>query len=196
RYPGPVITNVARLNPQKAQHLLLEAAPSVLQRFPQATFLLVGKGHLENNLRQQAQALGISQHGVFTGVRHDIPDILAQTDIFVLPSRWEGLPLSAIEAMAAARAVLVTDVGGNSELVESGRSGIVIPPADVGALTDSLLSLLADEAMRMTLGAAARQRVQLIFSTERFIQQYEAVYTQLGLHLPISQAQSLQEIVV
>ncbi|MCL4267302.1 MAG: glycosyltransferase [Anaerolineae bacterium] len=195
-YPGPVITNVARLNPQKAQHLLLEAAPAVLQSYPQATFLLVGKGHLEQELRQQVQALGISQHVVFTGVRHDIPDILAQTDIFVLPSRWEGLPLSAIEAMAAARPVLVTDVGGNSELVESGRSGVVIPAADVEALTDGLLALLADEAARLALGAAARQRVQLLFSMERFIQQYEAVYTQLGLHLPISQSQLLQEVTV
>ena len=188
-YPGPIITNVARLNPQKAQHLLLEAAPFVLQSYPQATFLLVGKGHLEQDLRQQAQALGISQHVIFTGVRHDIPDILAQTDLFVLPSHWEGLPLSAIEAMAASRAVLVTDVGGNSELVESGRSGVVIPAADVGALVDGLLDLLADEAGRLALGAAARQRVQLLFSTERFIQQYETVYTQLGLHLPISPSQ-------
>lgn len=195
-YPGPVITNVARLNPQKAQRLLLEAAPAVLQSYPQATFLLVGKGHLENELRQQAQALGISQHVIFTGVRHDIPDILSQTDVFVLPSRWEGLPLSAIEAMAAARAVLVTDVGGNSELVESGRSGIVIPAADVEALTDGLLALLANEAARLALGAAARQRVQLLFSTERFIQQYEAVYTQLGLHLPVSQVQAPGEIAV
>jgi glycosyltransferase involved in cell wall biosynthesis len=185
-YPGPVITNVARLNPQKAQHLLLEAAPFVLQSYPQATFLLVGKGHLEQDLRQQAQALGISQNVIFTGVRHDIPDILAQSDLFVLPSRWEGLPLSAIEAMAAARAVLVTDVGGNSELVESGRSGLVIPAGDVGALVDGLLDLLADEARRLALGASARQRVQRLFSTERFIQQYESVYTQLGFHLPIS----------
>lgn len=195
-YPGPVITNVARFNPQKAQHLLLEAAPTVLQRCPQATFLLVGKGHLENELRQQAQALGISQHVVFTGVRHDIPDILAQTDVFVLPSRWEGLPLSAIEAMAAARAVLVTDVGGNSELVESGRSGLVIPTDDVGALTDGLLALLADEAARLALGAAARQHVQLLFSTQQFIEQYETLYTQLAQIPPVSESQSLQEAAV
>jgi glycosyltransferase involved in cell wall biosynthesis len=195
-HSGPVITNVARLNPQKAQHLLLEAAPFVLHSYPQATFLLVGKGHLEQALRQQAQALGISQNVIFTGVRHDIPDILAQTDIFVLPSRWEGLPLSAIEAMAAARPVLVTDVGGNSELVESGHSGVVIPAADVAALADGLLALLADEAARLALGAAARQRVQLLFSTKRFIEQYEAVYTQMGLHLPVSESPVYQEVTV
>jgi glycosyltransferase involved in cell wall biosynthesis len=98
--------------------------------------------------------------------------------------------------MAAARPVLVTDVGGNSELVESGHSGVVIPAADVAALADGLLALLADEAARLALGAAARQRVQLLFSTDRFIQQYEAVYTQLGLHLPVSESQSLQEVAV
>lgn len=195
-YPGPVITNVARFNPQKAQHLLLEAAPTVLQRYPQATFLLVGKGHLEQELQQQAQALGISQQVVFTGVRHDIPDILAQTDVFVLPSRWEGLPLSAIEAMAAARAVLVTDVGGNSELVESGRSGLVIPAGDVRALADGLLALLADDATRLALGATARQRVQLLFSTQQFIEQYETLYTHLAQIPPVSESQSLQEVAV
>lgn len=195
-HTGPIITNVARFNPQKAQHLLLAAAPLVLKQFPQATFLLVGKGHLEQDLRRQVQALGLSQNVVFTGVRHDIADILAQTDVFVLPSLWEGLPLSAIEAMAAARAVLVTDVGGNSELVVSGQSGVVVPPNNVGALATGLLNVLADEPARLALGAAARQRVKLLFSTERFVQQHEALYTQLAHQLPISPSQAVEEAAI
>lgn len=176
QYPGPVITNVARLNPQKAQHILLEAAQIVLRQIPQARFLLVGKGHLEGQLRQQAQALGIGENVVFTGVRHDIPDILAQTDLFALSSLWEGVPLSVIEAMAAARPVVVTDVGGNSELVESGRSGLLAPANDAPALAAALLTLLQDEPQRLAMGRAARERVQRLFSTERFIQGYEALY--------------------
>ncbi len=175
-YPGPVITNVARLSPQKAQHLLLEAAQIVVAKHPTARFLIVGKGHLEAALRQQVQALGLSQHVVLTGMRHDIPAILGQSDIFVLSSKWEGFPLSAVEAMAAARPVVVTDVGGNRELVEPGQSGLIVPPDDVHALADGLLALLSNEPMRGALGAAARQRVQRLFSIERFIQQYETLY--------------------
>lgn len=179
-YPGPVITNVARFNPQKAQHLLLAAAPAVLERYPQARFLLVGKGHLEAALRQQAARLGIAGQVIFTGVRHDIPDILAQSDVFVLSSHWEGMPLAAIEAMAAARAVLLTDVGANGELVENGRSGLVVPPNDVSALANGLLTLLHADAARDALGLAARQRVQRLFNTERFLHAYEATYTALA----------------
>jgi glycosyltransferase involved in cell wall biosynthesis len=190
-YPGPIITNVARLNPQKAQHLLLEAAQIVLHQFPQAHFLIVGKGHLEQELKQRAQALGLERHVTFTGVRHDIPAILAESDIFVLSSQWEGLPLSAVEAMAAARPVVVTNVGGNTELVEHGRSGLVVPPNNIEALADGLLTLLQDRSTRITLGAAARQRVQHLFSTDRFIQQYESLYTALGYALPFDEAMFL-----
>lgn len=184
-FAGPIITNVARFNPQKAQHNLLAAVPAVLEKFPQATFLLVGKGHLEPKLRQQAANLGINDRVVFTGVRHDIPAILAQSDLFVLSSAWEGMPLSVIEAMAAARAVLVTDVGGNAELVQNGRSGLVVPPNDVPALEKGLLALLQDKPARLALGAAARQRVQRLFNTERFVQQYESLYTALAHKTPL-----------
>lgn len=177
---GPVITNVARFNPQKAHHILLAAAAQVLQYFPTAHFLLVGKGHREHALRQQAQDLGIAQNVVFTGVRHDIPHVLAQSDLFALSSQWEGVPLSVIEAMAAARPVVVTAVGGNTELVESGLSGLVVPPDDASALAEALLTLLRDEERRLALGRAARQRVRHLFSPEQFIQQYELLYQRLG----------------
>jgi glycosyltransferase involved in cell wall biosynthesis len=183
-HEGPTITNVARFNPQKAQHVLLTAVPTVLEKFPQARLLLVGKGHLEQQLRQQAADLGISQQVIFTGVRHDIPAVLAQTDVFVLSSNWEGVPLSVIEAMAAARAVLVTDVGGNAELVEHGRSGLVVPANDAAALANGLLTLLQDEPTRLSMGLAARQRVQELFSTDRFMQQYESLYLALGMATP------------
>lgn len=177
---GPTITNVARLNPQKAQHVLLQAMPAVLERFPRARLLLVGKGHLGPQLRRQAVEMGIADHVVFTGVRHDVPDILAQSDVFVLSSHWEGLPLSAIEAMAAARPVLLTDVGGNSDLVEHGRSGLLAPVDDPEQLSAGLLTLLEDGSLRLKLGKAARERVRRRFSTERFVEQYETLYARLG----------------
>ena len=179
-FGGPVITNVARFNPQKAQHILLEAAHIIVQKIPTVRFVLVGKGLLEEKLRQQARDLGIHDNVVFTGVRHDIPHILGQSDIFVLSSLWEGVPLSVIEAMAAARPVVVTNVGGNPELVESGQTGLVVPANSVIALVEALLTLLQDEPRRLALGRLARQRVQRLFSMERFIQQYEMLYRRLG----------------
>ena len=175
-FPGPIIANVARFNPQKAQHILLAAAALVIAQIPTAHFLMVGKGHLEQALRQQAQDLGIAANVIFTGVRHDIPQVLAQTDVFALSSNWEGLPLSVIEAMAAARPVVVTSVGGNTELVESGISGLVVPPDSAPALAQALLTLLQDEKRRLAFGRSARQRVQHLFSPTQFIQQYEQLY--------------------
>ncbi|MBV9788510.1 MAG: glycosyltransferase, partial [Chloroflexi bacterium] len=125
---------------------------------------------------EQAQRLGIAERVTFTGLRKDIPAVLAQTDIFTLPSLWEGLPLTAIEAMAAARPVVLTDVGGNSELVQSGVNGMIVRPDDVDALANTLVELLNDEQRRTEMGHAARQRVQHDFSIDTIAAQHEALY--------------------
>jgi glycosyltransferase involved in cell wall biosynthesis len=173
---GPVITTVGRLSPQKAQHLLLEAAVSVLRQRPEVRFMIVGQGRLEQPLKAQAQALGIADVVTFVGLRRDIPAVLAQTDIFVLSSLWEGLPLTAIEAMAAARPIVLTDVGGNRDLVESGTHGLIVPPGNVPALAEALLTLLNDPARRTAMGQAARARVRHDFSIDTITRQYEALY--------------------
>ncbi|MBC8162361.1 MAG: glycosyltransferase [Roseiflexaceae bacterium] len=173
---GPIITNIGRLSPQKAQHHLLETARIVLEQRPEVRFMIVGQGRLEGELKAQAQVLGISNKVTFTGPRKDIPDILAQTDIFVLSSLWEGLPLTAIEAMASARAVVLTDVGGNRELVETSSNGLIVPPGDVSALANALLTLVNDAQCRVAFGKAARARVRVDFSIETITRQYEVLY--------------------
>jgi glycosyltransferase involved in cell wall biosynthesis len=170
------VTNIASLNPQKAQHLLLEAAKLVLAQMPEVDFMIVGRGKLEQSLKEQAQALGIADRVNFTGLRHDIPTVLAQSDIFVLSSLWEGLPVSALEAMGAARPVVLTDVGGNRELVQSGIHGLIVPPGDVPALAQALLSLLRDTSKRLDMGHAARAQMQQKFSIDSFARQYEETY--------------------
>jgi len=170
------VTNIASLSTQKAQHLLLEAAKIVLVEHPTTRFMIVGRGSLEESLKKKTAKLGISDQVIFTGVRRDIPDILAQTDIFVLSSLWEGLPLTAIEAMAAARPVVLTDVGGIKELVLSGIHGLIVPPGDVPALADSLISLIKNKPQRLEMGRAAREQVRHKFSIERNIKQYQALY--------------------
>jgi glycosyltransferase involved in cell wall biosynthesis len=187
--PGPVITNVGRLNPQKAQHLLIDAAKIVLRQAPDARFLIVGRGHLEEQLKTHARAAGVADQVIFTGLRRDIPEILAQSDIFVLSSLWEGLPLSAVEAMAAARPVVLTDVGGNRELVESGAQGLIVPPDDVPALATALIALLNDRAQAQAMGVAARARVRHDFSIDTIARQYEALYERVARPRPQAAAQ-------
>ncbi len=184
------ITNVASLTPQKAQRVLLEAARLVLARYPSTQFLLVGIGELEQELKAQAQALGIADRVQFTGLRRDIPALLGQTDVFVLSSFWEGLPVSAIEAMAAARAVVLTDVGGNRELFESGVGGLMVPPRDAAALAEALLALLEDESLRLAMGRAARQKAQDTFGFATVTGAYGALYQAIA-----AQNRSLAEAV-
>lgn len=173
---GLTIVNVASLTAQKAQHILLEAAKLVLSEQPDTRFLIVGKGDLEESLKAKALALGISENVVFTGVRRDIPEILSQSHIFVLSSLWEGLPLSAIEAMAAARGVVVTDVGGIRELIEPNKHGLVVQPGDVKELANALLMLMRNQSLRISYAKSARENVRTLFNIELTTRQYQELY--------------------
>ncbi|MEZ4682496.1 MAG: glycosyltransferase [Caldilineaceae bacterium] len=173
------ITTIGRLKPQKGQHLLLDAVKPLFADHPDVRLLIVGEGPLAAQLQMQAANLGIADRVAFTGLQSDIPQILAQTDIFVLPSLWEGLPLAAIEAMAAARPVILTNVGGNRELIPHEREGILIPPNDIQALSDALLALLHDPEQRRALGQQARLRAQQAFDMRVITKQYEALYRRI-----------------
>lgn len=176
---GPLITNIGRLSPQKAQDLLLDAAKLVLKQRPDARFMIVGQGRLEQALKEQAVRLGIAERVLFTGLRHDIPAALGESDVFVLSSLWEGLPLTAVEAMAAARPVVLTDVGGNRDLVEDGVHGLIVPPNDVPALAQAILQLLNDP-QRLEIGLAGRARVRHDFNIDTIARQHEQLYTSLA----------------
>jgi glycosyltransferase involved in cell wall biosynthesis len=173
---APLITNIARLTEQKAQHILLEAARITLAKRPDARFMLIGQGKLEQQLKAQAAELGIAHKVDFAGVRHDIPEQLAQSTIFTLSSAWEGLPLSAIEAMAAARPVVLTDVGGVRDIVKTGINGILVPPGDPEALAAAYLELLNNEQRCLAMGEAARAQVRDTYSVKTIATQHEALY--------------------
>lgn len=184
------ITTIGRLEAQKGQHLLLAAAKQVLAQFANVCFLFVGQGPLDEQLQTQAAQLGIADRVEFAGLRRDIPTILAQSDIFVLPSLWEGLPLAAIEAMAAARPVILTDVGGNRELITHEQEGLLIPPNDCVALTAALLGLLHSPEKRQKLGEQARAHARQHFHIDIITRQYEALYRALCQGQPAPQRHS------
>ncbi len=173
-----VLTVVARLLPEKGHRYFLDALALLRREFPSAVGLVVGNGGLRAELEAHASQLGLLGKGVhFRGERRDVPEILAASDVFVLPSSVrEGLSISLLEAMAARRPAVVTDIGGNRETVEDGVSGRVVAPADASALAAACAELLRDGAYAERLGRAARERVERDFSVARMVRETSDLY--------------------
>jgi glycosyltransferase involved in cell wall biosynthesis len=171
----PIVLTAARLDAQKGHRFLLEAAKLV----PEAQFVLAGDGPARASLEEQAQTLGLRDRVVFLGYRSDIPELLACCDLFVLPSLYEGLPLSVLEAMAAGKPVIASAVGGTDEAVIPGETGLLVPPADPLALATAICTLLGDPPLARQLALNGRARVQREFSAKRMVQEVTRVYDEL-----------------
>ncbi|MCL4408927.1 MAG: glycosyltransferase [Gammaproteobacteria bacterium] len=171
----PIVLSVARLDKQKGHRYLLEAAKQV----PEALFVLVGEGDERADLETYAVSLGLLDRVFFTGFRNDVPRLLAQCDVFVLPSLYEGLPISILEAMEAAKPVIATTVGGVDEEIIDGETGLLVPPADSEALAGAIRRLLADHALCRKLANAGRNRVRSVFSVQAMMQQLTQLYESL-----------------
>jgi glycosyltransferase involved in cell wall biosynthesis len=171
----PAILTVARLHRQKGLHHLLAAAAFV----PEAQFVLAGGGPERALLETQARVLGVADHVTFLGHRDDIPDLLASCDLFVLPSLFEGHPLSILEAMAAGKPVIASAVGGTDEAVVHGETGILVPPADPHALALAIRRVISDPALAQRLAAAGEARARQEFSAETMVQRTTQVYEEI-----------------
>lgn len=172
----PVIGTVANLTPKKDHAGLLEAIDRARADVPDITALLVGTGPLEAELRSNVDDRGLGDHVRFLGMRDDVPELLPALDVFVLGSRFEGLPISLLEAMAAALPSVCTRVGGIPEALTDGQEGLLVPAADPSALATAVTKLLQDPQLRATMGAAARQRVRRDFSIDRAAERTAAIY--------------------
>lgn len=170
------IALVACLREEKRIDLLIAAAPRVLARYPDAEFVVAGDGPCRSELVSLARATGIADRFSFLGHRDDIPEVLAEADIFVLPSRSEALPNSVLEAMAAGLPVVATAVGGIPELVEDGRNGRLVPSGNADALAAALLELLDRPERAAELGSAGRRIIERTYSFDRMVEQFETLY--------------------
>jgi glycosyltransferase involved in cell wall biosynthesis/Ser/Thr protein kinase RdoA (MazF antagonist) len=159
-----LMTVVGTFKPQKGHRYLVEAAGEVLADWPAAHVLLVGDGELAGEVRAQVGAAGLGGRVHFLGSRRDVPQLLAASDSFVLPSLWEGLPVALVEALASGLPVIATAVSGTSQVVLDGVTGWLVPPADSGALAAAMRRLLADPGRAAAMGAAGRRRVARSFS--------------------------------
>ena len=174
-----LVMTAGRLHRQKGFDCLIHAMAVVHAAYPRVKLLILGEGEEENNLKKLARSLELIDTIQFMGLRPDVDRLLHCIDLFVLPSRWEGLPNAVLEAMAAGKPVVATEVGGIPELVVQGVTGVIVPPQDVHALAEAIKALLSDEPRALTMGAAGRERVQRHFSIDAMIAKTEALYQEL-----------------
>jgi glycosyltransferase involved in cell wall biosynthesis len=177
---APVVGVIGRLEPQKGHAYLLEAWPAVTREFPDARLLVVGDGSLRAILERRAHDLKVAGSVTFAGHRRDMPLVLDAVDIVALPSIYEGMPLSAIEASAMARPVVATCVDGTPEVIRDGRTGRLVPARDAGALARALLALLRDPEGAQRMGRAGRDYVLHRFDLDTQVQATARVYRSLA----------------
>ena len=173
---APVIGTVGRLTVQKGQKYVLDAVAMLRQKFPQIVLLIVGDGPMRDELQNRIKALGIDKNAILLGIRRDIPQLLSAMDIFVLPSLWEGLGTALIEAMAAGKAVIATDIAPFREIINSEKVGILVPVEDSKAIASSIDLLLNNKALAQTFGRDAKERALSHFNMDITVNRYVSLF--------------------
>ncbi len=176
---GPVIGVIAGLRPEKGHEVLLEAMPLVLRAVGEARLLVVGDGPLRERITQKIARGGLSDCVTLAGSRDDVDRIIPACDVVVLPSWQEGVPVSALEAMACAVPVVATDVGGTTEVVEHEQTGLVVPQGNPRAMAEAIIDLLRKPEYAHALGKQGRERVTERFDLETMIEKTVLIYREL-----------------
>lgn len=175
---APVIGAVGRLSEEKGHRYLIQAMPSVLREYPKARLIVVGYGALEGELRGRASSLGLDGAVTFTGER-DSADMFPSFDLFVQPSLYESQGLALLEAMAAGIPTIATDVGGVSDVVRDGETGLLVPPADPEALARTIVRLAREQELGLALSRNAARHVRAHFSSATMLEAYTRLYREL-----------------
>ncbi len=178
--PGlaPVAGVIARLTEQKGHRFLFEAL-AARPELANVHLIAIGDGDLRHALRAQVASLGLAPRVHFLGARRDLGNLLAAMDAFVMPSLWEGLPLSLVLAMGASLPVVATSVAGIPEVVHDGTTGLLVPAGDARALGAALARVFSDAPFRDRLGRAARASVLPRFGVDRYVESITSLYDRL-----------------
>lgn len=172
----PVIGTIGRLTLQKGQKYLVEAVSKIKEKFPSIKLFIVGDGPIKDEIETCVKNLGLNENVIFTGCRRDIPALLAAMDIFVLPSLWEGLPNALLEAMAAGKAIIATDILPVREITNSKKTGILVPAKNSTAIASSIEFLLVNKTFAVTLGNNAQERAFSNFNITTTVDKYTNLY--------------------
>ena len=175
----PLVGIVGRLTSVKNHELFLRSAAQVLLSVANSRFVIVGDGELKDDLKEIAESLGIQDKVIFLGWRDDMPFIYADLDVVVLTSLNEGTPVTLIEAMASAKPVVATAVGGVPDIVLDGQTGILAPSGDADGLAVGVIDLLQDPDKRQEFGERGREFVRGKYTKERLCADIEKLYGEL-----------------
>lgn len=176
----PIIGTAAELTERKGVLDLVDAARIVAQRHPAAQFLIMGRGHLEERIRERIAANGVADTVHLLGFVPDASERMAQWDIFVLPSLSDLFPRAILEAMAQGLPVVATTVDGALDMVVEEETGLLVPPGDPPALAAAITRLLDDPALARRMGAQGRERVARVYNVDGIVQQLDALYQRVA----------------
>lgn len=174
-----LIGTVGRISREKGHKYLLEAAKIVIQQHPDVKFLIVGEGEIRAELEIYAKSLGIFDNVIFTGYYKNLSEALAVMDLFVIPSLTESLPLAVLEAMAAGKPVISTNVGGIPEIIIHGETGLLVRPQNGMELANSIITMLNNNDLLFKMAKKGKELVNTEFSIHNFIEQTENLYSNI-----------------
>ena len=175
----PLVGTVARLHRQKGIPYLLKAAKTISQVFPRIKILIIGGGPLSQKLERMARRLKVKEYVWFMGERKDAQDLASLFEVFILPSLWEGLPYVLMEASVLGKPVVATDVDGNREIVENGKTGVLVPARNPEKIAEAVIRLLRDKSLASRLGERAKASVPQRFSLSRMVEETQNLYLKL-----------------
>lgn len=174
-----VVGNVGRLSEQKGMEYYIKAIPNVLEKHTNVSFLIIGSGEGEARLRDLVKKTGIGSSVYFMGYRTDVQNIMSQLDLIVLSSLWEGFPLTPIEAFSVGKTIVATAVDGTVEIVEDGKSGVLISPYSFSQIADKINWAIDHPNEIENMEIASRQQYERKFSYETFRKNYINYYKRL-----------------
>lgn len=174
-----VLIVVARFHPGKGHRVLFASMRQLIQLYPHLKLICLGEGEQGPELRALCQDLGLARCVRFAGYQEHVPEWLAAADINVLPTFYEGFPLTILEAMASGLPTVASNVGGIPEAMEDGVGGLLVPPGDSQSLANKLSILLGDASRRVQMGRAARKRLLQKFILEQQVRHTEKMYLEL-----------------
>jgi glycosyltransferase involved in cell wall biosynthesis len=173
--PGALaIISTGRLAKQKGYEILIETAIKAKRENKNWYFIIVGKGKLEHKLKNLVKEFELEKNVILTGFLDDVLPLVKASDIFVLPSWYEGMPNSVMEAMGMGKCCVVTSVNGNNELIINGEEGLLVPPGDASAIYNAIEIIADDHEKREAIGRNAAQRIKDLFDEERMVNELEA----------------------
>ena len=171
---GPTLIHIGRFNEQKNHECVLEAFRMVLQAYPDAVLKLLGDGERMEQMQALAASMGIAEHVIFVGSTTNVYPYLQEADVFLLPSKYEGMPMTVIEAMGTGLPIVASNVGGLSDMIDHGRSGF-LAEVDAKATAEAVIKLLQSQALRESFGREAKADSNQ-FSAQTMAEEYLKLY--------------------